>query len=76
VAYHDCEWGAPQHNDRRLFEMLCLEGAQAGLSWLTILKKRTNYRRAFDRFDPKKVAGYDRRKQAALLRDAASSGTG
>jgi len=70
VAYHDREWGAPQHDDRRLFEMLCLEGAQAGLSWLTILKKRTNYRRAFDRFDPKKVARYDRRKKAALLRDA------
>ena len=70
VVYHDREWGAPQHHDRRLFEMLCLEGAQAGLSWLTILKKRTNYRRAFDRFDPKKIARYDSRKKAALLRDA------
>ena len=70
VAYHDAEWGLPTHDDRRLFEMLCLEGAQAGLSWLTILKKRANYRRAFDRFDPRKVARYDRRKKAALLRDA------
>ena len=70
VVYHDREWGAPLHSDRRLFEMLCLEGAQAGLSWLTILKKRTNYRRAFDRFDPKKIARYDRRKKAALMRDA------
>jgi DNA-3-methyladenine glycosylase I len=70
LAYHDAEWGVPTHDDRRLFEMLCLEGAQAGLSWLTILKKRANYRRAFDRFDPRKVARYDRRKKAALLRDA------
>jgi DNA-3-methyladenine glycosylase I len=70
VAYHDREWGVPAHRDRHLFEMLCLEGAQAGLSWLTILKKRANYRRAFDRFDPRKVARYDRRKKAALLRDA------
>jgi DNA-3-methyladenine glycosylase I len=70
IAYHDREWGVPTHRDRRLFEMLCLEGAQAGLSWLTILKKRGNYRRAFDRFDPRKVARYDGRKKAALLRDA------
>jgi DNA-3-methyladenine glycosylase I len=70
VAYHDREWGAPLHDDRRLFEMLCLEGAQAGLSWLTILKKRRNYRRAFDRFDPRTIARYDRRKIAALMRDA------
>lgn len=70
LAYHDREWGVPVHRDRRLFEMLCLEGAQAGLSWLTILKKRRNYRRAFDRFDPRKVARYDRGKKAALLRDA------
>jgi DNA-3-methyladenine glycosylase I len=71
VAYHDREWGVPTHDDRRLFEMLCLEGAQAGLSWLTILKKRQNYRRAFDRFDPKKIARYDRRRKAVLLRNAA-----
>ncbi len=70
VAYHDREWGAPLHDDRRLFEMLCLEGAQAGLSWLTILKKRPAYRRAFDRFDARKVARYDARKRRALLADA------
>ena len=70
VTYHDREWGVPAHADRRLFEMLCLEGAQAGLSWLTILKKRRNYRRAFDRFNPRTIARYDRRKRAALLRDA------
>ncbi len=70
VAYHDREWGKPTHHDRKLFEMLCLEGAQAGLSWLTILKKRRNYRRAFDRFDAKTIARYDRRKIAALLKDA------
>jgi len=69
VAYHDEEWGAPLHNDRRLFEMLLLEGAQAGLSWLTILKKRSAYRRAFDRFDPKWIARYDARKKRALLAD-------
>lgn len=69
VAYHDREWGVPVHDDRRLFELLCLEGAQAGLSWLTILKKRQNYRRAFHRFDPKKIARYDRRTVAALLKD-------
>ena len=68
--YHDREWGVPSHSDRHLFEMLCLEGAQAGLSWLTILKKRQRYRRVFDRFDPKKIARYDARKKAALLRDA------
>jgi DNA-3-methyladenine glycosylase I len=56
VAYHDQEWGVPVHDDRRLFEFLILEGAQAGLSWITILKKRENYRQAFDGFDPKKVA--------------------
>ena len=69
VKYHDEEWGVPLHDDRRLFEMLILEGAQAGLSWITILRKRTAYRRAFDRFDPKKVARYDRRKIASLMRD-------
>jgi DNA-3-methyladenine glycosylase I len=69
VAYHDTEWGVPQHDDRRLFEMLILEGAQAGLSWITILRKRAAYRAAFDRFDPRKVAAYDGRKIRALLRD-------
>jgi len=69
VAYHDEEWGVPSHDDRHLFEMLVLEGAQAGLSWETILNKREAYRRAFDRFDPAKVARYDRRRIAALLRD-------
>src|SRR5690606_6151942 len=58
VAYHDEEWGVPLHDDRRLFEMLILEGAQAGLSWITILRKREAYRKAFDAFDPRKVARY------------------
>lgn len=66
-AYHDQEWGAPLHDDRRLFELLCLEGAQAGLSWITILKKRDNYRTAFDHFDAVKIARYDERKITALL---------
>jgi DNA-3-methyladenine glycosylase I len=70
VAYHDEEWGVPVHDDRLLFEFLVLEGAQAGLSWSTILRKRDAYRRAFDRFDPRKVARYDGRKVAALLADA------
>lgn len=70
VAYHDTEWGVPQHDDRRLFEMLILEGAQAGLSWITILRKRAAYRAAFDRFDPRKVAAYDRRKIGALMKNA------
>jgi len=69
IAYHDEEWGVPVHDDTRLFEFLILEGAQAGLSWETILRKRENYRRAFDGFNPKKVAKYDRRKIAALLQD-------
>jgi len=69
IAYHDSEWGVPQHDDRVLFEFLILEGAQAGLSWDTILKKRENYRAAFDEFDPKKIALYDRRKVRALLHD-------
>jgi DNA-3-methyladenine glycosylase I len=69
IAYHDTEWGVPLHDDRRLFEFLVLEGAQAGLSWLTILNKRENYRRAFDGFDPGKVARYGARKVAALLAD-------
>ena len=62
IRYHDTEWGVPVRNDRRLFELLTLEGAQAGLSWSTILRKRANYRRAFDRFDPRKVAIFDRRR--------------
>jgi DNA-3-methyladenine glycosylase I len=70
LRYHDEEWGVPVHDDRRLFEMLLLEGAQAGLSWITILRKRPAYRKAFDRFDPKKVARYDARKRRALLADA------
>ena len=67
VAYHDEEWGAPLHDERRLFEMLVLEGAQAGLSWITILRKREGYRAAFDNFDAATVAGYDERKVAELL---------
>jgi DNA-3-methyladenine glycosylase I len=67
VRYHDEEWGVPVHDDRRHFEMLCLEGAQAGLSWITILRKRENYREAFDGFDPSVVAGYGEDKIAELL---------
>jgi DNA-3-methyladenine glycosylase I len=70
IAYHDEEWGVPQHDDRTLFEFLILEGAQAGLSWETILQKRENYRKAFNRFDPAKVARYDDQKIAALLGNA------
>jgi len=69
IRYHDKEWGVPVHNDRTLFEFLILEGAQAGLSWSTILNKRENYRRAFDGFDPERVARYDRRKIDRLLLD-------
>ena len=69
VAYHDEEWGVPVHDDRRLFEMLILEGAQAGLSWITILRRREGYRRAFDGFDPERIARYTARKKAALLQD-------
>jgi len=69
IAYHDKEWGVPVHDDTRLFEFLILEGAQAGLSWETILRKRDNYRVAFDGFDPAKVAKYDQRKIAALLKN-------
>lgn len=69
IRYHDKEWGVPCHKDRTLFEFLILEGAQAGLSWDTILQKRENYRAAFDRFDPERVARYDRRKVQSLLRD-------
>lgn len=67
IAYHDSEWGVPQHDDRVLFEFLILEGAQAGLSWDTILRKRENYRAAFDKFDPKKIARYDQRKILSLM---------
>ena len=70
VAYHDEEWGIPLHDDRGLFEMLILEGAQAGLAWITILRKRENYRRAFDGFDPEKVARYGTKKIASLLEDS------
>jgi DNA-3-methyladenine glycosylase I len=69
IAYHDAEWGVPVHDDRLLFEFLILEGAQAGLSWSTILKKRENYRRAFDNFDARKIARYDARKVSKLLGD-------
>jgi DNA-3-methyladenine glycosylase I len=70
IAYHDTEWGVPVHDDRLLFEFLLLEGAQAGLSWSTILRKRENYRAAFDHFDAAKIARYGERKQSALLADA------
>ena len=69
IAYHDREWGVPRHDDRVLFEFLILEGAQAGLSWETILRKRENYRRAFDGFDAERVARYDARRVAKLLKD-------
>lgn len=69
IVYHDEEWGVPVHDDRRLFEFLILEGAQAGLSWSTILNKRENYRRAFDGFDPARIATYDNEKIASLLAD-------
>jgi len=69
VKYHDEEWGVPVHNDIKLFEMLILEGAQAGLSWETVLKKQDNYKKAFDNFDPKKVAKYDDAKRAELLQN-------
>ncbi|MEP1895951.1 MAG: DNA-3-methyladenine glycosylase I [Alloalcanivorax venustensis] len=70
VAYHDQEWGVPEHDDRRLFEFLILEGAQAGLSWITVLRKRENYRTALDGFDPEKIARYDDAKIASLLQDS------
>jgi len=70
IRYHDTEWGVPLHDDRALFEFLILEGAQAGLSWHTVLKKRENYRAAFDRFDPEKVARYNPAKIARLLGNA------
>lgn len=70
IRYHDREWGRPERDGRRLFELLCLEGAQAGLSWLTILRKREGYRRAFAGFDPRRMARFDARKRRALMRDA------
>jgi len=70
VDYHDREWGLPLHDDRALFELLCLEGAQAGLAWITILRKRDGYRRAFEGFDPRRVAGYGDPDVARLLADA------
>ena len=69
IKYHDTVWGVPEHNDRRLFAKLCLDGAQAGLSWITILKKEKNYYKAFDNFDPKKIARYDQKKIEELLND-------
>jgi DNA-3-methyladenine glycosylase I len=69
IPYHDEEWGVPLHDDRKLFELLILEGAQAGLSWDTVLQKRARYREVFDRFDPEKVARYDARKVRTLLKD-------
>lgn len=69
LKYHDEEWGVPVHNDRRLFEFLILEGAQAGLSWSTILRKRENYNKAFDRFDPKRIAVYSKKDVQRLLND-------
>ncbi|HEY0219922.1 MAG TPA: DNA-3-methyladenine glycosylase I, partial [Afipia sp.] len=70
VAYHDTEWGVPEYDDRALFEKLILDGFQAGLSWITILRKRENFRKAFDNFDPAKIAHYDQKKVAALMNDA------
>jgi DNA-3-methyladenine glycosylase I len=70
VAYHDDEWGVPEYDDRALYEKLVLDGFQAGLSWITILRKRDNFRRAFDGFDPAKIARYDARKKARLMQDA------
>ncbi len=70
VKYHDEEWGVPLHDDRKLFEFLVLEGAQAGLSWITILRKRENYRNAFDNFDPEKIAAYNDKKIDELLNNS------
>jgi DNA-3-methyladenine glycosylase I len=75
VAYHDEEWGVPSHDDRHLFELLVLEGAHAGLSWATILRKREGYREAFAGFDPTRVARFGRRDVTRLLRNPASCGT-
>src|SRR5215210_8245157 len=71
IAYHDEEWGVPEHDERRLFELLTLEGAQAGLSWLTVLRKRDGYRQAFAGFDPEAVARFDSRRVEKLLEDPA-----
>lgn len=68
--YHDTEWGVPEYDDQMLFEMLCLEGAQAGLSWITVLQKREHYRKVFDGFDPQKIARYTQKKRERLLSDA------
>ena len=70
LKYHDEEWGVPVYDDNKIFEFLILEGMQAGLSWLTILNRRENYRRAYDNFDPVKVAAYDQKKIDSLLQDA------
>jgi DNA-3-methyladenine glycosylase I len=70
VSYHDEEWGVPEHDDRALFEKLILDGFQAGLSWITILRKRDNFRSAFDGFEPEVIAGYGKRKVTALMNDA------
>ena len=70
VAYHDQEWGVPEYDDRALYEKLVLDGFQAGLSWITILRKRENFRKAFDNFEPEKIARYDKRKTAKLMQDA------
>lgn len=70
IQYHDEEWGVPAHDDQHLFEMINLEGAQAGLSWITILRKRENYRKAFDKFNPKKIQNYDAKKRAELMANA------
>lgn len=69
IQYHDQEWGVPLHDDQRLFELLLLEGVQAGLSWLTVLRRRAHYRRVYAGFDPQRVAAYDAARQAALLAD-------
>lgn len=69
VKYHDTEWGVPVYNERKLFEMLTLEGAQAGLSWITVLKKRAHYKKVFDNFDTKKIVHYNKRKVESLLKD-------
>ena len=70
VSYHDTEWGVPEHDDQALYEKLCLDGFQAGLSWIIVLKKRENFRKAFDNFDPEKVARYGKRQVNRLLKDA------
>jgi DNA-3-methyladenine glycosylase I len=70
IAYHDTEWGVPVHNDNKLFEMLILEGAQAGLSWLTVLRKRENYRKAYNGFDPVKIAQWNQEKIESLLKNS------